>query len=300
MIRFTVSEKDHGKRIDLIVSDYLGDDFSRSYVKKLIRSSLVKVNYKTVKAKKISSVGDIVELELIDRQVVEYPQAEDISIEVIYEDENIVAVNKSPGMVVHPAPGNWSGTLVNALLHKCDHLALSGRGLRPGIVHRLDKDTSGIILVAKDDRSLEKLKEQFRRRRVEKYYLALVHGELGQDTGEVNAPVARHFFMRKKMAVLFTGGKKALTEYKVLERCEGFSFLRLKPQTGRTHQIRVHMAHIGHPLLGDTKYGGKKVINRQALHAERIVFEHPLTGERMDLVCPMPLDMQRIIDGKKI
>ncbi len=295
MRRFTVSKKNDGRRADKILSEYLGEDYSRSYVKKLVLKDLVRANGHLVKAHKKLYEGDEVEFELVEEERLKAPRAEDIPLDIVFEDDHLIAINKKAGMVVHPAAGNWTGTLVNALKSHCGRLAESEEVYRPGLVHRLDKDTSGIILAAKDGISLRRLRKQFQKRTVEKYYLALAQGHLEQDKGRIDAPIARHVFKRKKMTVSFTTGKKAVSEYSVIKRYDDFSLVRVKLLTGRTHQIRVHFAYISHPLIGDSKYGGPDTFFRQALHAERIVFDHPSTGDRMDLFCPVPEDMEEFI-----
>jgi 23S rRNA pseudouridine1911/1915/1917 synthase len=232
---------------------------------------------------------------------------EAIPLQILFEDDSIIVVNKEPGMVVHPAPGHSSGTLVHALLHHCPDLEGMGGPLRPGIVHRLDKDTSGVLIVAKTEEALHHLSQQFKSRKVKKQYLTLVSGRVDREQGEVEAPVGRLMEDRKKMGVRTRRGRAALTRYSVWERFSEFTLLRVFPETGRTHQIRVHLAHIGHPVWGDPVYGGRKknlifqktgeeiIPKRQMLHAWRLGFVHPRSKEPMSLEAPLPADFQQIL-----
>ena len=224
---------------------------------------------------------------------------QDIPLDVAYEDDDVIVVNKPVGMVVHPAPGHPDGTLVNALLYHCKH-SLSGINgqLRPGIVHRIDRDTSGLIIAAKNDRAHLALAEQLQDHSLYREYEAVCVGNLKQDQGTVNAPIARHPTDRKKMAVNFLQGREAVTHWTVLERFSGYTHIQCRLETGRTHQIRVHMAHTGHPLLGDMVYGSKKPwpgLAGQCLHARRLSFVHPRTGERLTLECPLPSWFQEVL-----
>lgn len=298
MIRFTVGKDGQGKRADKVIAAYLGDDYSRTYVKKLIENSLVLSSGETLQADSKLECGQVVELELMDIPSSAPPEAEDIPLEIVYEDESIIAVNKPAGMVVHPASGNWSGTLVNALMHYSDRLASSGQEQRPGIVHRLDKDTSGLLLAAKTDKVLRKLRKLFQDRSIEKTYVAFVEGSPVRDKASVNAPLGRHLTDRKRMNVRFQGGKEALTEYEVIKSYDSFSVLRIRIHTGRTHQIRVHMAYLGHPVVGDAKYGGSGRLSRQALHALSLAFAHPVSGKKITLSCQMPRDMIEFLPDK--
>lgn len=239
---------------------------------------------------------------------------EDVPLDVLYEDEHLVVVNKPAGMVVHPAAGNYSGTLVNALLHHCQHLSSIGGLLRPGIVHRLDKGTSGVMVVAKTDEAHMGLADQIQKRSLSRRYLALVWGRFERSWGKIEAPIGRHRFNRKRMAVAGTRGREAVTNYKVLEDSGFCSYLSLELETGRTHQIRVHLAHLGHPVFGDPKYGGRtkriaplslidqelayrllKLIDRQALHAATLRFVHPKTSQAMELSTEPPADMAAVL-----
>ena len=266
------------------------------YVKFLMDSGLVLVNEKDVKPHYTAREGDEVFLRMIPQERESTLTAEDIPLNILYEDEWIIIVNKPAGMVVHPGSGNRKGTLANALLHHCGKLADLGDELRPGIVHRLDKDTSGVIVVAKNDRALRSLAKQFQKRVVKKRYVALVKGRVELDNGVVEAPVARHAVNRQKMDVEYVKGKSARTTYHVIRRFKGFTLLELELETGRTHQIRVHMKHIGHPVLGDRTYGRTDGIERQALHAEMLGFTHPDTGKYVEFHAPVPKDIQEVID----
>ncbi|MGB2630215.1 MAG: RluA family pseudouridine synthase [Candidatus Omnitrophota bacterium] len=294
-LKFVVSPEESGKRIDKCIALELGEAYSRTYVKFLMDRGLVLVNGKTVKPHYTAKGGDEVSLEIVPQEKGGILAAENIPLNVIYEDESIIVVNKSPGMVVHPGAGNRTGTLANALLHHCGKLADTGDSLRPGIVHRLDKDTSGVIVVAKNEFARRSLSKQFQQRAMKKKYLALVKGLVELDNGVVEAPVARHPVDRKKMDIEYVKGRKARTVYHVIRRYKDFTLLELEPETGRTHQIRVHMKHLGHPVLGDRTYGRAGVIERHALHAEMLGFTHPDTGKYVEFHAPMPRDMQEVI-----
>ena len=237
-----------------------------------------------------AAVGDTIWIELPEPKETELVP-EEIPLDIIYEDDDIVVVNKPRGMVVHPAPGNWSGTLVNALMYHCgDSLSGINGEIRPGIVHRIDKDTSGLLVVAKNDRAHQSLAEQIKEHSAGRRYYAVVYGAPREDKGTVNAPIARHRVDRKKMAVT-EGGRQAITHYEVLERYRGYTYMAFQLETGRTHQIRVHMAHIGHPIIGDPLYGPSKdkwKLDGQCLHAGQLTLTHPATGERMTFEAPLP------------
>jgi 23S rRNA pseudouridine1911/1915/1917 synthase len=220
---------------------------------------------------------------------------ERIPLDIVYEDEHLLVVNKAAEMVVHPAPGNYGGTLVNALLFHCGELSGVGGEMKPGIVHRIDKGTSGLLVVAKDDAAHRSLAKQFKDKTIKRVYVALVKGSVELDNGIIELPIGRHIRDRKKMAVKFEASKEALTRYKVLKRFEGFTVLELMLGTGRTHQIRVHMSYIGHPLIGDATYGSRAPIGRPALHAKTIGFMHPVTRKYMEFTSELPADMKEII-----
>ena len=300
-------EADADTRLDAFIAT--NSDLTRSAAVRLAEEGNVAVNGKTVKEKKYKlRVGDTVEIEL-PPPVPDEAQPQDIPLDIVYEDEDIVVVNKPVGMVVHPAVGNEDGTLVNALLAHCKG-QLSGIGgvERPGIVHRIDKDTSGLLAVAKNDAAHVALAEQLADHSMHRIYTAVAVGGFRDDAGTVNAPIGRHPVDRKKMAVIRDPEKKAreaVTHYEVLERYHGFTLIRCRLETGRTHQIRVHMSHIGHPLLGDTLYGGghtrfekenSKLIIGQCLHAGKLVLTHPRTGKRMEFEAPLPEENLKIIE----
>jgi 23S rRNA pseudouridine1911/1915/1917 synthase len=241
--------------------------------------------------------GNFIELNIPDVRPASITK-EDIRINVIYEDQDIIVINKARGMVVHPAVGNYQGTLVNALLAHCHDLSGIGGKARPGIVHRLDKDTSGVMVVAKSDRAHLSLAKQIKERVAGRIYVAVVHGNILEEKGVIDAPIGRHHTDRQRMAVTFSNSKHAITEYQVLERFGQYTFVECKLLTGRTHQIRVHMTYIGHPVIGDPKYGTRKQsfdIQGQALHARELSLYHPVSKEKMVFSASLPSDMERIL-----
>lgn len=280
---------DAGKRLDKLISEQL-PELTRSAVQHLMQDGCVTIAGKPVKKNTRASAGDVITVELPEPREVEI-EPENIPLDIVYEDGDIIVVNKPKGMVVHPAPGNWSGTLVNALMYHCgDSLSGINGAIRPGIVHRIDKDTSGLLVVAKNDRAHQSLAEQIKVHSAGRRYFAVVYGTPREQKGTVNAPIARHPIDRKKMAVL-AGGREAITHYEVLEQYAGYSYLTFLLETGRTHQIRVHMAHIGHPIIGDPLYGPAKdkwKLQGQCLHAGELTLTHPATGERMTFQAPLP------------
>lgn len=284
-----------GERLDLFVARRM-PSLSRSYVRRLIDDGHVAVAGQRVKASLRLDPGMRVSVR-VPAPVDATAQAEDIALDVLYEDADVLALNKPAGMTVHPAPGHASGTLVNAILAHCKDLSGIGGVLRPGIVHRLDRDTSGVILVAKNDAAHNALARQLKQRTVEKTYVALVEGTPAPAEGVIDAPIARDLRNRKRMAVV-EDGREAVTAYRVVERFEGASLLEVRPKTGRTHQIRVHLAAIGHPIVGDRVYGrASKVVGRQFLHARAIAFAHPRSGERVEIEAPLAGDLMRAIEG---
>ena len=299
-------EGDVGTRLDAFVS--ASGELTRSAAARLIEEGAISVDGRAVAKNYKLRPGDTVDI-LLPEPVPTEAQPEDIPLDVVFEDEDIIVINKPTGMVVHPAAGNETGTLVNALLHHCAG-SLSGIGgvVRPGIVHRIDKDTSGLLVAAKNDAAHNSLAEQLKTHEVGRVYYALVIGNLREDKGTVNAPIGRHPRDRKKMAVLSAGegtARDAVTHYEVLERFRGYCLVRCVLETGRTHQIRVHMAHLGHPLVGDLTYGGGKtkfeaanqsLISGQCLHAKELKLTHPRTGERMNFSCPLPAEMETLIE----
>lgn len=296
-----VDENDEGKRLDVYIAGRLA--LSRSAAQRLIDEGRALVDGARAKAARRVRAGDLVTVELPEPRPLDVAP-EDLPLDILYEDSDIIVINKPRGLVVHPAAGNWSGTLVNALLAHCRDLSGIGGKIRPGIVHRLDKDTSGVIVAAKNDATHLALSRALKERAIEKTYLAVVHGVPRAARGVIDAPIGRHPVQRKRMAVVPEGqGRAALTEYEVLEDLDGYALLKIHPVTGRTHQIRVHLAHIGHPIVGDPVYGGRRErtarrapeISGQALHAAAVSFNHPRTGERMTFTAPLPDDMRRLL-----
>lgn len=293
---FLVESNDVGKRIDVFLSEKI-EDMSRSRIQKLIEDNKIKVNAKEIKSNYKIKNGDEITVE-VPKPIMLQIQAEDIDIDILYEDDDIVVVNKPQGMVVHPAAGNYTGTLVNALLKKCRTLSSINGVIRPGIVHRIDKDTSGVLVVAKNDYAHQHLAEQIKEHTVKRVYIALTEGVIKQDQGTIDKPIGRHPIHRKKMAVI-ENGKRAVTHFKVLERYKENTLVEARLETGRTHQIRVHMAYIGYPLVGDPVYGFKKQkfnLKGQALHAMVLGFIHPRTGEYMEFSSPLPDYFQNLIE----
>lgn len=286
----TVSAEHAGERLDKFLSDSV-EKLSRSSLTKLIEDGKVTVGEKAVKKNYKVADGDRVTVLIDDPKPVDITP-EDIPLDIIYEDEHLLVVNKPKGMVVHPAPGNYSGTLVNALMYHCgDHLSGINGELRPGIVHRIDKNTSGLLAVAKSDIAHAGLSEQIKDHSFTRRYLAICYGNIKEDERTVDAPIGRHKIDRKKMCVTQLNSKPAVTHIKVLERYEGFTYIECRLETGRTHQIRVHLASIGHPIAGDDVYGPSKVITAlggQCLHAYQLGFIHPVTGEYIEFTADPP------------
>ena len=283
------NKEDAGQRVDAWLAANL-EDVTRSAAQRLLEEGRVTCGGKALAKNYKLNGTETVEVCLPDPEPVDVlPQ--DIPLDVVYEDADVIVVNKPKGLVVHPAPGHPDGTLVNALLHHCgDSLSGIGGELRPGIVHRIDRDTSGLIIAAKNDSAHQKLAAQLQDHTLARIYHCIVTGNLREDSGTVNAPIGRHPVDRKKMAVV-ANGRPAVTHWTVLERFPGFTYVECRLETGRTHQIRVHMAHIGHPILGDTVYGNKKPVpglQGQCLHAVRLRFLHPRTGGMVELSCGLP------------
>lgn len=287
-----------GIRIDAYLSDIM-EDTSRSYIKKLISTGAVEVNGDSVKPGYNIKEGDSITIDIPESEATD-AVAEDIPIEIVYEDDHIIVVNKPRGMVVHPAPGNYTGTLVNALLFHCKGRLSSINGVeRPGIVHRIDKDTSGILVVAKSDLAHRKLSDMFATHEIQREYIALASGVIGENAAKIDAPIGRHPADRKKMSVNLRNGKEAVTNFTVLERFRKSTLIKAVLETGRTHQIRVHMAYIGYPLAGDITYGRsqrKYDIKGQALHAGKLAFKHPITGEFMSFEKEPPQEFTRLLE----
>ena len=297
---FFINSENQGERIDKFLSSKL-NDISRSYIHKLIEDSNIMVNQNSVNKKYKLSENDMINVKIPEPQELEVV-AENIPLDIVYEDNDLLIVNKPKNMVVHPAPGNYSGTLVNALLHHCKN-SLSGINgiIRPGIVHRIDKDTSGLLIVAKNDTSHKELAEQIKNHSFTREYEAIVYGNLKEDTGTINANIVRHKTDRKKMAVVPFLGRNAITHYTVLKRYGNFTHIKLKLETGRTHQIRVHMSYIGHPVVGDEVYANPKnnpfkFLKGQCLHAKTIGFIHPTTKEYMEFTSILPEYFQKILN----
>ena len=285
-----VDQENHHFRLDVFLTANLEDVPSRNYIKKLIESGNVKVNENIVKAHYKVAAGDDICVDIPKGFLSEQHVApEDIPLNVFYEDQNLFVINKPCGMVVHPARGNYSGTLVNALLHHSVELSSVNTDIRPGIVHRLDKETSGLILVAKDNITHTKLAKQFQRHTVEKQYVALVEKEVEFDEGIIDVPLGKSLRNFDKRAVRYDDkSREAVTRYKVVKRYKGVTLVDLFPKTGRTHQLRVHMKYLGHPILGDDKYGNKNSFPRLALHAQAIGFKHPGTKEFVKFSSTIP------------
>ena len=290
-------EFDDGERIDKYLAGEMSG-FSRSYIQKLLKDGHVYVNNKPVKANYKLSFGENVTVEipeLTEPDII----PENIPLDVIYEDNDILIINKPKGMVVHPAPGHYSGTLVNALMYHCgDGLSGINGVMRPGIVHRIDMDTTGSLLVCKNDFAHQKLAKQLKVHSIKRVYHAIVWGNLKEDSGTIDAPIGRHPVERKKMSINFQNGREAVTHYKVLERFGNYTYVACELETGRTHQIRVHMASIHHPLLGDTVYGPAKCpisLQGQTLHAKTLGIIPPATGEYMEFDAPLPEYFEKLI-----
>jgi 23S rRNA pseudouridine1911/1915/1917 synthase len=306
-LSFRVNVIDSFKRLDVFLSEK-EPALSRSHIKRLIEKGNVQVQGKKVKAGMRLSENDFISLVLPDPEKLE-AVGEPLPLEILHEDQHLIVINKPAGMVVHPAPGNFSGTLVNALLFHCLDLSGIGGVLRPGIVHRLDKDTSGVLVVAKNDTTHRALSEQFKKHTPKRKYIGIVFGQI-PDEGQIDANIGRHPAHRKKMSTHCKKGRQAKTLWKVIRRFLHFDLAEFRLETGRTHQIRVHFSSLGHPILGDPLYGGRKGLSsieppplrkglqnlhRQALHAATLGFVHPITGEYLTFSSPLPADLNEII-----
>ena len=288
-------EKDSGKRADVFFAEIL--ESTRSHVQLLLNEGRVSRRDKPVKPNYRIKTGDEFQI-VLPRPVPLEAEPEDIPLDIIYEDDDVIVLNKPRGMVVHPAPGHYNGTLVNALLYHCKNLSGINGVIRPGIVHRLDKDTSGIMIVAKNDEAHVSLSKQIQEKTAKRTYLCIVRGNVKADKGVIKTRMDRDKNDRKRMAVVTEGGREAITEYEVLERFGRFTVVRCRLMTGRTHQIRLHMEYLGYPLVGDPKYSPMKIpfsIKGQALHSQTLDFIHPRTGKPMYFEAPLPEDMQKII-----
>ena len=288
-----------GQRLDVFVVEHC-PELSRSHVQKLIEQGMVLVDGAQRKANYKLRGTEEVQVSVPEAEPIT-AAPEDIPLDILYEDKDIIVVNKARGMVVHPTSGVYSGTLVNALLHHCQDLSGINGEIRPGIVHRLDKDTSGVMVCAKNDTAHLDLAEQIRTKTAHRTYWAIVHGNIKEEAGIIKGDIGRHPTDRKKMAIVRENGKPAVTHFKVLERFGEYTLVECKLETGRTHQIRVHMTSIGHPLVNDPKYGPKKsspfAIQGQALHSLQLTLTHPVTKEEMTFTAPVPSDMEKILTG---
>ena len=290
-VELTVAEEMSGKRLDSVLAGMM-PEYSRSFIQKLFENGSITVGGDPCSEKKRkAATGDIVEITIPQPERLEV-EAEDIPLDIVYEDDELLVVDKPAGMVVHPAPGNHSGTLVNALMYHCGN-ELSGINgvLRPGIVHRIDRDTTGSVIACKNDKAHRCIAEQLKEHSINRRYRAICFGELEQEEGTIDQPIGRHPNDRKKMAVNPQNGKRAVTHYRVLQRFKGYTYIECVLETGRTHQIRVHMASIGHPLLGDEVYSNRKSpfkLQGQTLHAKTLGFIHPTTGEYLEIDAPLP------------
>lgn len=290
-----IDSNNSGKRIDKFLGEIT--EHTRSKIQKMIDNKNILVNGKEVKASYILKENDEVEITEYIEEIDILP--ENIPLDIYYEDEDLIVVNKPSGMVVHPAPGNYKGTLVNALLYHTNSLSSVNTNIRPGIVHRIDADTSGLLLVAKNDKSHNILAEQIQKKEVLREYIALVEGIINEDTATIDAPIGRDVNNRKKMCVTSSNSKEAVTHIKVLERLDDATIIKCKLETGRTHQIRVHLNYINHPVVNDPVYGYKKLIDKkfgQMLHAEKLGFVHPTTKEYMEFTAPVPKEFDKILE----
>ncbi len=287
VVQVTVAEEQKNERIDKFVAG-INNEWSRTQVQQWIKDDIVTVNGKAVKGNYKVRENDEITVTIPEPEELDI-QPEDMNLEIYYEDADVLVVNKPRGMVVHPAPGHTSGTLVNGLMHHCTDLSGINGVMRPGILHRIDKDTSGLLMVAKNDMAHESLVNQLVAKTVTRRYKAIVHGVIPHDKGTIDAPIARDKKERQSMTV-DENGKHAVTHFQVLERFKDFTLVECRLETGRTHQIRVHMKYIGYPLAGDPKYGPKKTLdmNGQALHAGILGFDHPRTGEYIQFEAPIP------------
>lgn len=298
MERFLVSDEDCGVRIDRYLAQVC-EGMSRSYLQKLLKTGQVQVNQCAVKASYVVQEGDAVELnvpEAVEPEIL----AEPMELDILYEDEDIILINKPKGMVVHPAAGHYSHTLVNGLMYHCrGNLSGINGVMRPGIVHRIDMDTTGVIIACKNDMAHNCLAKQLKDHSITRRYQAIVHGVIKEDDGTVNAPIGRHPVERKKMSINYDNGREAVTHYRVLKRFRQFTHVECRLETGRTHQIRVHMASIHHPLLGDAVYGPAKCpvagLTGQTLHAGVLGIVHPRTGEYMEFTAPLPEYFEKLL-----
>ncbi|RNA69669.1 RluA family pseudouridine synthase [Alteribacter keqinensis] len=297
----TITAEQKGKRIDKVLADSF-DQFSRSQIQHLIAECNIEVNGDPVKSNYKVQENDAITIEEPEPEELEIT-AEDLNLDIVYEDADVLVVNKPRGMVVHPAPGHTSGTLVNGLMHHCNDLSGINGVIRPGIVHRIDKDTSGLLMVAKNDKAHESLVDQLKAKTTKRVYHAIVHGVISHDTGTIDAPIGRDTDDRQAMTVTEKNSRDAVTHFQVIERFKNHTHVNCELETGRTHQIRVHMKYIGYPIMADPKYGPRKKttypISGQALHAAVLGFVHPRTGEEMRFEAPLPEDMKACLEQLK-
>lgn len=297
LIELYVDEEENA-RLDSYLSSQL-DEVSRTYIQKIIKDKCVSVNNLHKKASYLVKEGDMIKVDLPAPKKLDLI-AEDIPLEIIYEDEDVVIINKAQNIVVHPAPGNYTGTLVNALLYHIDSLSTINGIIRPGIVHRLDKDTSGLLIVAKNDFSHRQLSEQLKERKIHREYIALVNGLIKEDQGTINLPIGRDPKDRKKMTVISTNSKEAITNYLVLERFQNYTLVQLRLETGRTHQIRVHLSHLKHSIVGDPVYSSGKnefKVDKQLLHARKLGFIHPRSKVYMEFESGLPEVFNNVLNN---
>ncbi|WP_455675303.1 RluA family pseudouridine synthase [Pradoshia sp.] len=298
--QITINEEQKGQRLDKILS-LINEEWSRSQVQQWIKSGNVTVNGISPKANYKCQDGDVIEVTIEEPEELDITP-EDIPLDIYYEDADVIVVNKPKGMVVHPAPGHTGGTLVNALMYHCKDLSGINGVMRPGLVHRIDKDTSGLLMIAKNDMAHEKLVKQLQEKTVTRKYKALVHGVIPHDAGTIDAPIGRDKRDRQSMTVTDDNSRHAVTHFHVLERFKDFTFVECQLETGRTHQIRVHMKYIGYPLAGDPKYGPRKTVdlNGQALHAAVLGFVHPRTEEYLEFEAPLPAYFSEYLETLRI
>ena len=297
-IRIEVENLEKNERIDKYLSSKLDDNFSRAKIQKLIDEELILVNDKVIKSSYKVSNGDVI--LITDKEEDMSVKPEKMDIDIVYEDDDVMVINKKSGVVVHPAPGNYSGTLVNGLMYLSKDLSHVNGEFRPGIVHRIDKDTSGLLIVAKNDKAHRILAEELKEKKVKRKYIALVSGVINHDIGEIDAPIGRDPSDRKKMCVTSTNSKDAITHFRVLERYKNASLIECELETGRTHQIRVHMKYINHPVINDPVYGKSNHGEfGQLLHAKEITFTHPTTKEVMTFSCEVPEEFNKILEEYK-
>ena len=297
-IRIEVENLEKNERIDKYLSSKLDDSFSRAKIQKLIDEELILVNDKVIKSSYKVSNGDVI--LITDKEEDMSVKPEKMDIDIVYEDDDVMVINKKSGVVVHPAPGNYSGTLVNGLMYLSKDLSHVNGEFRPGIVHRIDKDTSGLLIVAKNDKAHRILAEELKEKKVKRKYIALVSGVINHDLGEIDAPIGRDPSDRKKMCVTSTNSKDAITHFRVLERYKNASLIECELETGRTHQIRVHMNYINHPVINDPVYGKNNHGEfGQLLHAKEITFTHPTTKEVMTFSCEVPEEFNKILEEYK-